>query len=221
MHWGDKRCPFLHFANSLPLYPNKLYLDSSLKWTIFYCSSVHTICSVAKSRRTFWFFLEIKGVRYGIRATNFSLFNLRETVFQNISFPVCSPNVREIDVAVDNKTISCLICNWENMSMLNIVVYNPDSWITMTSWQGLEFPDFKNPQKGVMGITLNYIRWWGSSSQHVGKWNTHLLPLLPPLLWSRMIIAVSLSYIDQIQWTRFPNHLTVWYGLKFKSSILI
>ena len=79
---------------------NKLNLDSSLKWTIFHCSSVHTICSVAKSRWTFWFFFAIKGLRHGIWATNFSLFNLRETVFLEIGFPVCSQNAWEIDIAV-------------------------------------------------------------------------------------------------------------------------
>ena len=30
----------------------------------------------------------------------FLLFNLRETVFVDIGFPVCSQNAREIDVAV-------------------------------------------------------------------------------------------------------------------------
>ena len=41
-------------------YQNKWNLDSSLKWTIFHCSSVHRICCVAKSKQTFWFFFEIK-----------------------------------------------------------------------------------------------------------------------------------------------------------------
>ena len=85
-HWGDKRSLFERLKNLLPSDPNKLNLDSSLKWTIFYCSSVHMICSVAKSRRTFWFFFEIKYLWHGIRATNFSLFNVRETVFQRLAF---------------------------------------------------------------------------------------------------------------------------------------
>ena len=85
-HWGDKRSSFLRLTNHLPSDPNKLNLDSSLKWTIFHCSSIHTICSVVKWRRNFWFFFEIKGLRHGIQAPNFSLFNLRETVFLEIGF---------------------------------------------------------------------------------------------------------------------------------------
>ena len=81
-HWGDKRSPFLCLTNILPLNPNKLNLDSSLKGTIFYCSSAHTICSVAKSRRSFWFFFEIKGLRHGIRATNFFLFNEKQFFYR-------------------------------------------------------------------------------------------------------------------------------------------
>ena len=99
-HWGDKRSPFLRLTDLLPSDLNKLNLDSSLKWTIFHCSSVHRRCSVAKSRRTFWFFFKIKGLWHGIWATNFSLFILRETVFLEIGFPVCSQNAREKDVTV-------------------------------------------------------------------------------------------------------------------------
>ena len=62
MHWGDKCFPFLRLKNLLPSDPNKLNLDSSLKWTIFHCSSVQTICSVAKSRQNFLFCFEIKGL---------------------------------------------------------------------------------------------------------------------------------------------------------------
>ena len=87
---GDKSSPFLRLTNYLPPDPNKLNLDSSLKWTIFHCSSVHTICSVVKSRWTFWFFFKIKGFWHGIQASNFSLSNLRETVFLEIGFCVCS-----------------------------------------------------------------------------------------------------------------------------------
>ena len=101
--WGDKHSPFLRLTNILPSDRNKLNLDSSLKWAIFHCSSVYTICSLAKSRRTFWFFFEIKVLRHGIRATIFSLFNLRETVFLEIGFPVYSQNAREVDVAVSKR----------------------------------------------------------------------------------------------------------------------
>ena len=38
---------------------------------------------------------EIKGLRHGIRATNFSVFILRETVFSEIGFSVCSQNARK------------------------------------------------------------------------------------------------------------------------------
>ena len=100
MHWGDKCSPFLHLTILLSSDPNKSNLDSSLKWIIFHYSSVHRICSVVMSKRTFWFFFEIKGLQHGIQATNFSLFNLRETVFLEISFSVCSQNGWEIDVAV-------------------------------------------------------------------------------------------------------------------------
>ena len=49
-----------------------------------------------------------------MRATNFSLFHLRETVFLEIGFPVCSENAREIDVAVSKDILtiirsSCLV----------------------------------------------------------------------------------------------------------------
>ena len=71
---------FTSYKNLLPSDPNKLNLDSSLKPTISHFSSVHRICSVAKSKRTFWFFFEIEGLQHGIRATNLSLFNLREKV---------------------------------------------------------------------------------------------------------------------------------------------
>ena len=97
--WHIEEISVSHFY-ILPSDPNKLNLNSSLKWTIFHCSSVQTICSVAKSRGTFWFSFEIKGLRRGIRANNFSLFNQRETVFLEIHFSVCSRNSREIDVAV-------------------------------------------------------------------------------------------------------------------------
>ena len=107
-HWGDKRSPFLHLTNLLLSDPNKLNLDSSLKWTIFHCSSVPTICLVAKSRQSFWFFFEIKGLWHGIRVHNFSLFNLRETLFVEIGFPVCSQNAWEIDVAVLKHTFKDL-----------------------------------------------------------------------------------------------------------------
>ena len=103
-HWGGNCSPFLCLTNLLPSDPNKLNFGPSLKWTIFHCSSVHRICSVAKSRRTFWFFFEIKGLQQGIRVTNFSLFNLRETVFLEIGFPVCSQNTWEIDVAVSKRS---------------------------------------------------------------------------------------------------------------------
>ena len=117
-HWGDKRSPFLRLTNRLASDPNMLNLDSSLKWTIFHWYSVHRICSVAKTRRKFGFFLEIKGLQHGIRATTFSFFNLRETIFLDIGFPVYSQNAREIDVALsklsfkDNLSIirsSCLV----------------------------------------------------------------------------------------------------------------
>ena len=107
MHWRDKRSPFLHLTNLLPSDPNKLNLDSSLKWTIFYCSSVHRICSAAKSSRTFWFFFEIKGLQHG--ATDFSLFNLWETIFLEIGFPVCSQNAWEIDVAVSKQSFKDIL----------------------------------------------------------------------------------------------------------------
>ena len=100
MHWGDKHSPFLHLTNLLPSDPNKLNLDSSLKWTMFHCSSIDWIWFVVKSRQTFWFFFEIKSLWHGFRTTNFSLFNLQETVVLEIGFPVCSQNAWEIDIAV-------------------------------------------------------------------------------------------------------------------------
>ena len=65
--------------------------------------------SVAKSIRTFWFFFEIKYLRHGIRATNFSLFNLRKTVSLEIGFPVCTQNAREIDVAVSKRSFKDIL----------------------------------------------------------------------------------------------------------------
>ena len=108
-HWGDKHSTILHLINLLSSDPTKLNLDSSLKWTIFLCSSVNTICSVVKSRWTFWFFFEIKGLWHGIWATNFSLFNLQETVFLEIGFPVCSQNAREIDVSVSKQSFKDIL----------------------------------------------------------------------------------------------------------------
>ena len=70
-----------NFTDFLQSDPNKLNLDSSVKWNILHCTSVHKISSVVKSRRTFWVFFEIKGLQYGMRATNYNLFNQRETVF--------------------------------------------------------------------------------------------------------------------------------------------
>ena len=105
-HSGDKRTPFIRLSNLLPSGPNKLNLDSSLKWTIFHCSSVHRICSVAKLKGTFWFFFAIKGLPHGIQATNFSLLNLQETVFLEIGFPVCLQNAREIDVAASKRSFT-------------------------------------------------------------------------------------------------------------------
>ena len=97
-HWRDKHSPFLRLTNLLPSDPNKMNLDSSLKWTIFHCFSVPTICYVAKSRWTFWFFFEIKGLRHGILATNFSLSKQRERVFLEIGFPIRSQNAKEIEI---------------------------------------------------------------------------------------------------------------------------
>ena len=108
-HWGVKRSPLLRLINRLPLDPNKVNLDSSLKWTIFHYSSVRRIYSVAKSRRTFWFYFEIKGLTLGIQVTNFSLFNQRETVYLVIGFRVCSQNVREIDVVVSRGSFKDII----------------------------------------------------------------------------------------------------------------
>ena len=108
-HWGDKRTPFFRLTKLLPLDPNKLNLASSLMWTIFHCSFVQMISSVAKSRQTFWFFFEIKGLWNGIRAINFFLFNLRETVFLEIGFLVCPQNSREIDVAVSKRSFKDIL----------------------------------------------------------------------------------------------------------------
>ena len=93
-HCGDKRSPFFRLTHLLPSDPKKFDLDSSQKWTIFHCFFVQRICSVAKSRRTFWFFFEIKGLWHGIRVNNFSLFNVRETVFLEIGilFTKCTRN---------------------------------------------------------------------------------------------------------------------------------
>ena len=85
-HWEDKRSPFLRLIDILPSDPNKLKLDSSLKWTIFHCSSAHRTCPGAKSRRTFWFFFEIKVLQHGIQAANFSLFNLKNRFFFRLAF---------------------------------------------------------------------------------------------------------------------------------------
>ena len=108
-HWGEKRSPFLRLTNLLPSDQNNLNLDSSLKWTIFHCSSVYTICFVAKSRRIIWFFFEIKGLPHGIWATNFFLFNLREIVFLESDFPVCSQNTQEMDVAVSKRSFKDIL----------------------------------------------------------------------------------------------------------------
>ena len=105
-HWGDKRSPFSHLTNLLPSEPNNLNLDSSLKWTIFHCSSVHRICSVAKSRRAFWFF---KGLQHEIRATNFPYLTYEKQFFLEISFPVCSQNSREINVAVSKQSFKDIL----------------------------------------------------------------------------------------------------------------
>ena len=100
--------------------PNKLNLDSSLKWTIFYCSFVHRICSVPKLRGTVWFFFDIKGLQHGIQATNFSLFDLRETVFLEIGLLVCSQNSREIDVAVSKQSFKDILTIIWSSSMVVI-----------------------------------------------------------------------------------------------------
>ena len=106
-----RRLAFSIFTSYKPLTIRSKQVEfiSSLKWTVFHCSSVHTICSVAKSRRTFWFFFEIKSLRHGVWATNFSLFNLRETVFLEIGFPVCSRNEREIDVAISKRSFKDIL----------------------------------------------------------------------------------------------------------------
>ena len=108
-NWGDKGSSFLHLPNLLPSDSNNLNLDSSLKWSIFHHSSFHRICSVTKSIWTIWFFFEIKGLQYGIQATNFSLFNPQETVFLNIGFCVCSLNAREIDIALYKRSFKDIL----------------------------------------------------------------------------------------------------------------
>ena len=95
-HWGDKCSPFLHLTNLLPSDPNKWNLDLSLTWTIASLSARYALWR--SQNEPFDFYL--KGLRHGIWATNFFLFNLRETVFLEIGFPVCSQNGREIDIVV-------------------------------------------------------------------------------------------------------------------------
>ena len=51
----------------------------------------------------------MKGFQHGIRATNFSLSNLRETVFLEIGFPISSQNAREIDVAVSKQSFKGIL----------------------------------------------------------------------------------------------------------------
>ena len=127
-HWGDKRSLFFSLTNFLQSDQNKLNLDSSLKWTIFHCSSVHRICSGAKSRRTLWFFFEIKSSRHGIQATNCSLFNLRETVFLKIGFPVCSQNAREIDVAESKRSFKDILIIFRSSGLVVYWLHDKPSY---------------------------------------------------------------------------------------------
>ena len=108
-HWGEKRSSFLCLTNLLPSDPKNLNLDWSLKWTIFHCSFVHRICSVAKSRRTFWFSLKSKVCDMESKPLIFPYLNLWERVFQEIDFPVCSQNAREIYVAISKRSFKDIL----------------------------------------------------------------------------------------------------------------
>ena len=100
MYWGDECSPFIRLTNFLLSDPNKLNLDSSLKWTIFHCSAVPRICSVAKSRQTFDFSLKSKVCDMESKPLIFLYSTYKKQFFSEIGFPVCSQSTWGIDIAV-------------------------------------------------------------------------------------------------------------------------
>ena len=59
VHWGKYRSLGLRWTNLLLSQPNRLNLDSSLKWTQSYYSLVHMTCSVANFNWLILFFFEM------------------------------------------------------------------------------------------------------------------------------------------------------------------
>ena len=72
----------------------------------------------------------------------------------------------------------------------------------LPSWVSLEYANcilsrgVRSFQKrGVLGMTLNCIWWWGSNS---GVWSTPSLSLLPHPLWPGVVVPVRVQSMDQI-----------------------
>ena len=96
-HWGDKRSSFF----VLPSDPNKLNLDSSLKGTIFHCSSLLTIYALRRSQdEPFDFSLKSIVCNMESEPLIFPYLNYEKPFFWWLAFLFAHKNAREIDFAV-------------------------------------------------------------------------------------------------------------------------
>ena len=74
--------------------------------------------------------------------------------------------------------------------------------LSSPSWWGFKYNDC-TPYKGirpspkmcVLGMTLNCIWWWGSTTGDLGSVEYVSLPLLPGPLWLRVVVTVRVPYI--------------------------
>ena len=114
--WVVKHSSFLRRTNLLPSDPKKLNLDSSLKWNIFHCSCVHRMRSVAKSRRTFWFFFEIKGCNLESIPLIFPYMTYEKLFFLRLTFPFA----HKMDVAVSLRSFKDILTISQSSSLVVI-----------------------------------------------------------------------------------------------------
>ena len=67
-------------------------------------------------------------------------------------------------------------------------------WLYSLHRQDSSFPK----KGGLLGITLNCIWWWDSSSRTSGSVEYPFMPLLPGPLWPRVVVLVKVLSTGQI-----------------------
>ena len=105
-HWGDKRSPFFTSYKPLAIRSKQVkfrFITKGNHIPLFLCSTSYALWRSQDEPFDFY-----KGLQHRIRATNFSLLNIRDAVFLVIGFAVCSQKAREIDVAVSKRSFKAI-----------------------------------------------------------------------------------------------------------------